>query len=434
VPYRTADMTTPKQIIYPLRYARSLLYRDCASEHLFEKQFAVLLTGNVFVIPIGRARGGIYILVKLAVTAKKRRIIMSPYTIPDVVNMARFAGAEPVFVDVLPNSTNVDMEHLSQLIDDRTACVLITHYHVTQNQTIEIRDICRQRGAALYDDCALAIGADIDGSHIGGVTDASVFSLSGFKALNFFWGGAITTASKELAQRLSAAITEWPRLRASQYAGQLLKTLKYDLATRQHLFARVVFPVLRSRINSGEIEDILPLSRIESTVLDETITSRPSFSATAEWSRKISSVPAFLSHRRNIASIYDGYFRENSVSPETSVQVRSGSCFVNYPIFVETAKRNGIYKGILARGFDVGLSLYPNTHETPGFEQIDGRSGNVSALVRSVITLPTHPRTSAAYAQRLAIAVKSVLKEHGADRSAHERPAVNGRANFGSAH
>jgi perosamine synthetase len=409
-------MTTPKQIIYPLRYARSLFYRDSASEHLFEKQFAALLGGNVFVIPIGRARGGIYILVKLAVTPERRWVVMSPYTIPDVVNMVRFAGGEPVFVDVLPNSTNIDVEHLRQLIDDRTACVLITHYHVTQNQTIEIRKICKQRGIALYDDCALAIGADLDGCQIGRATDASVFSLSGFKALNFFWGGAITTVSEELARRLSQIIAKWPRLRTFQYTNQLIKTLKYDVATRQKLFSGMVFPLLRKKINSSEIQDILPLSRIESTALDDTITSRPSLSAATEWIRKISSVHVFLSHRRNIASIYDRYFSQNAVSPETSVRVRSGSCYVNYPIFVEPIRRNQVYKDILSRGFDVGLSLYPNVHETPGFEGIDGRSDNVSSLVRSVITLPTHPRTSETYAQQLAGAVQGVLNRHGCNR------------------
>jgi dTDP-4-amino-4,6-dideoxygalactose transaminase len=46
---------------------------------------------------------------------------MSPYTIADIVNMVRFAGGEPVFVDFAPKSTNVDLGHLQTLIDELSA-------------------------------------------------------------------------------------------------------------------------------------------------------------------------------------------------------------------------------------------------------------------------------------------------------------------------
>lgn len=406
-------MTNPKQIIYPLRYIRSLIREDRGSEAEFKTSFARLLGGDLFVIPLGRARGGIYILTKLTIKGTKRKVILSPYTIPDVVNMVRFAGGEPVFVDVLPNSTNIDVDHLSRLMDENTASVLLTHYHVNQNSMIEIRQMCVTHQAKLFDDCALALGADFMGTPIGRATDASIFSLSSFKALNFFWGGAITTTSRALAERLLEAVESWPRLRLSQYKSQILKTLRYDVATKQTLFSNVLFPILRKKITASEMQDVLPLSRVESRSLDETITSRPSFSATGEWNRKIATINKFLAHRRGIAAIYDQEFEARFVSRETSREVRQGSCYVNYPIFVDPGHRNDVYRDILARGFDVGLSLYPNAQETPGFAEIPGDTRNVSALVRSVITLPTHPGISETYAHELALAVRGALSKSG---------------------
>lgn len=406
-------MTNPKQIIYPLRYVRSLIWPDSQSEAEFATRFARLLGGNVFVIPLGRARGGIYILTKLAVREKRRKVVLSPYTIPDVVNMVRFAGGEPVFVDVLPNSTNIDVEHLTRLMDESTACVLLTHYHVNQASLLDIRRLCKDRQVLLFDDCALALGADFMGTPIGCATEASIFSLSSFKALNFFWGGAITTTSRPLAETLRTAVERWPRLHLLQYRGQMLKTLRYDVATRQKLFSTILFPILRQKINANDVQDVLPLSRVESRSLDETITSRPSFSATGEWNRKISSIEKFLDHRRRIAALYDRDFETRFVSRETSSEVRQGSCYVNYPIFVDPTYRNDVYRDILARGFDVGLSLYPNAHETPGFSDIPGASRNVSTLVRSVITLPTHPKISETYANDLAQAVKAAFAKSG---------------------
>lgn len=406
-------MAEPKQIIYPLRYLRPLMGARDEAEARFERGFSSLLGGDLSVIPLGRARAGIYLLAKLSVAEGRRRVILSPYTIPDVINMVRFAGGEPIFVDCLEGSTNIDLGHLSELIDGRTACVLITHYHVNQNQTAEIRQLCRERGVMCFDDCALAVGAELPGAPIGGATDASVFSLSAFKMLNFLWGGAITTRTGALADSVRRIVEAWPRLTMSQYAKQMMRTLKYDIATRRTLFSRVVFPVYRRKILSIEVQDVLPVSRIESTSLDATIASRPALGALEEWNRKMGSVAASLRHRRHIAEIYDRYFRHRAVAGETSDAVRAGSCHVNYPIFVGQARRNDIYKDILSRGFDVGLSLYPNVHETAGFTGIEGRSDNVSALVRSVITLPTHPRISELYAAQLAETAALALSRNG---------------------
>lgn len=406
-------MPQPKQIIYPLRYLRPLMGGIGESEARFERGFSSLVGGEVSVVPLGRARAGIYLLAKLAIAEERRRVILSPYTIPDVINMVRFAGGEPVFVDCLEASTNIDLGHLAELIDGRTACVIITHYHVNQNQTAEIRRLCRERDVKCFDDCALAVGAALPGERIGRATDASVFSLSAFKTLNFLWGGAITTRSGALADSLRRIVETWPRLTVPQYAKQMMRTLKYDLATRRALFSRIVFPVYRRKILSSEVQDVLPVSRIESLSMDATVASRPALGAFEEWNRKIGSVEASLRHRRHIAGIYDRYFRHRAVSGETSDDVRRGSCHVNYPIFVGQALRNDIYKDILSRGYDVGLSLYPNVHETAGFTGIEGRSDNVSVLVRSVITLPTHPRISEPYAARLAESAALTLSRHG---------------------
>jgi hypothetical protein len=57
---------------------------------------------------------------------------------------------------------------------------------------------------------------------------------------------------------------------------------------------------------------------------------------------------------------------------ETADAIRSESAFVNYPIVVGQEKiRHQVYRDLLNRGF-VGLSLYPNVHETEGYTSIDG--------------------------------------------------------------
>jgi perosamine synthetase len=71
-----------------------------------------------------------------------------------------------------------------------------------------------------------------------------------------------------------------------------------------------------------------------------------------------------------------------------------------------------VYRDILNRGFDVGLSLYPNVHETENYTSIEGRTTNVSMLVRSVLTLPTHTKVTPTYADELAVTVRKVLSRN----------------------
>ena len=131
--------------------------------------------------------------------------------------------------------------------------------------------------------------------------------------------------------------------------------------------------------------------------------------AIAEWDRKLPTVDAFVRHRRSIAAVYIRELPEYLVSSETSRDVRDGSCLVNCPIHVDPERRSAVVKRIFANGFDVGLSLYPNVHELQGFNQIAGRSENVARLVRSVITLPTHPRISEEYAYRLSAVIQGAI-------------------------
>ncbi len=404
-------MTQPKQIIHPIRYIDLSLGSIESEEENFAAHLSRLLGGGVFVQAIGRARAGLYLLAKFAIRGRRRRIVMSPYTIPDVVNMVKFAGAEPIFVDHVKGSTSPDLDQLSKLVDDDdSVCgVIVTHYHLNQDMTA-IHAVCAARDIMLIDDCAIALGEGEAVGHVAVAADASVFSFSGFKPLNYFWGGAVTTRSADIGRRVKEEVAGWARLHRWDYIDQARKTFKYDVATRNWIFNALTFPQLRRAILKGDENEILQMVRVESTELDRTIVSRPSRHAFREWNRKIESVERFLHHRRSIAGIYDRRLGEFLVGKEASAEIRSRSCWLNYPIKVEPGRRTEIYKSILSHGIDVGLSLYPNVHEMPGFTNIVGRSENVAKLVRSTIYLPTHPRISDEYATRLADVVASEIR------------------------
>ena len=394
--------TVAKQRITPISYWRAVTRASSCEEERFRAQIAERLGEGTSIIPIGRARSGIYLLARLAVRGRRRKVLLSPFTIPDVVTMVILAGAEPVFFDFAPGSTACHLDGLMAQIDDETACVLVTHYHVNEPRLAQIARLCRERGVYLFDDCAISFGGSIDGRPLGTVTDASVFSLSSFKILNFFWGGMITTRDPAIAETLESSVAQWPRLGLRDYVVPAQACLRYDLASSPLLFRWLVFPLLQGRAKRSATARGLEHVRIDTDALNSTLTARPSLAAFAEWVRKLNCVDEWLSHRRDIARIYRRRLGNRMVSADTPEAALNGACFVNFPVLVAPGRCDQICRAVMLSGFDIGRSLYPNAHRHPRFTSVPGRSENVDRLVASTIYLPTHFGVSPGYADELA--------------------------------
>ena len=69
---------------------------------------------------VPQARVGIYLAIK-GLIQLGQKVIVSPYTIADVINMVICAGGVPVFADIDRRTTNVAAAEIEKLIDDQTA-------------------------------------------------------------------------------------------------------------------------------------------------------------------------------------------------------------------------------------------------------------------------------------------------------------------------
>jgi dTDP-4-amino-4,6-dideoxygalactose transaminase len=121
-------------------------------------------------------------------------IIVPSFTFVASASSILRAGFKPVFVDLAPNSFKPSFDTIKEAWTDRTKGVLFVHLFGESTDLRDIQELCKDRGAALIEDCAQSYG-----SHFKGQGMARAFSFFPAKNLGCLGdGGAITTDDDEL--------------------------------------------------------------------------------------------------------------------------------------------------------------------------------------------------------------------------------------------
>jgi len=124
------------------------------------------LTASPYALPMPQCRVGIYHAVKHLVP-KGKKVILSPYTLTDVINMVVCAGAVPVFVDIERSTCNISPEAIEASIDEDTVAILVTHLHGLACDMTRIKSLCEKYDLKLIEDAAQSFGARHEGQFVG---------------------------------------------------------------------------------------------------------------------------------------------------------------------------------------------------------------------------------------------------------------------------
>ncbi|UCF66026.1 MAG: DegT/DnrJ/EryC1/StrS family aminotransferase [Acidobacteriota bacterium] len=191
-----------------------------------------------------RARVGIYLAVR-ALVPPGRKVVLSPYTISDVVNMVIAAGAVPVFADVQRETCNIDPSEVERLVDDDTGAVLVTHLHGLACEMDRLVAICRERGVRLIEDAAQSFGARFDGRPLASFGDAGIFSFGLYKNVTSIFGGMVVTPHDDVAERVRTELDGFAHFGLSPYLRETLGGVATDIATWPPLFRAFTYRIFR---------------------------------------------------------------------------------------------------------------------------------------------------------------------------------------------
>lgn len=129
-------------------------------------------------------------------------VIVPSFTFTSTANVIMRQGATPVFIDIDPDTFNLDVKMLESLITPKTRCILPVHYAGQGCDMDTINEIATRHNIAVVEDAAQAIGAYWDGKPLGTLSDIGCFSFHATKNVTSGGeGGAFVTNNTELAHR-----------------------------------------------------------------------------------------------------------------------------------------------------------------------------------------------------------------------------------------
>jgi UDP-4-amino-4-deoxy-L-arabinose-oxoglutarate aminotransferase len=167
----------------------------------FERRFAGYL-GRHHALAVSSGTGALHLsLLALGVGAGDE-VITTPMTFVATATAILEAGATPVFVDVEPDTGNLDASLIEGAITRRTRAIVPVHLYGQMCDMRTIRAIADRHRLHVIEDAAHCIEGMRDGIRPGDLADTACFSFYATKSLACGEGGAVVTDDERLAERL----------------------------------------------------------------------------------------------------------------------------------------------------------------------------------------------------------------------------------------
>ncbi len=197
--------TLPKLTsMYPKlkRIFASGMITDFTYAREFEKKCADFF-GVKHVIAVSSATSAIMLVLKCLDI--KGEVIVPSFTFSAGGHALLWCGLKPVFVDIDPNTFNMDSSAIEKKITKKTGAIFPTHVFGNPCDIEKIQKIAKEHNLKVLYDGAHAFGSNYKGKSVACFGDATIFSLTPTKVLTVGEGGLIVTNSDALAKKLRLA-------------------------------------------------------------------------------------------------------------------------------------------------------------------------------------------------------------------------------------
>lgn len=328
----------------------------------FEKEFATFC-GVKHAIATNNGTTALHLALVALGLKPDDEVIVPTVTYIATANSVRYCSANPVLVDVCPNTMNIDPSAVEAKITSKTRGIIPVHLYGHPADMTRINEIADRHGLWVLEDAAEAHGAEVRGKRVGALGTCATFSFFGNKIVTTGEGGMVTTDSDELAAKL--------RL----FRGQGMDPQR-----------RYWFPVVGYNYRMTNIQAAIGLAQIEQ--VDQALRERERLAgwyneALAELDRKII-LPMKQSWAKEVYWMYN-------------IFLRSGG----------ERERDAVMRSLDMAGIETRPVFYP-MHVMPPYQE-DASYPVADLWAQRGINLPTHQDLTREDVQRIADGLKAAL-------------------------
>ena len=345
--------------------------------HEFERRFADYI-GCKHAIGVNSCTAGLHLgLVSLGIGSGDE-VITTPITFAATANVIIHQAARPVFVDVEPDTLNIDTALIESEVTEKTKAILPVHLFGQPCEMETILRVAEKHRLAVIEDAAHAVESEYRGRKIGILGDATSFSFYATKNITTGEGGMITTDRDDLAERIRSLSNHGINANTWQRHGR-----------DTYVHWDVIYPGYN--YSMFDIQAALGIHQLKK-------------------------IEEFWRRRRSLVAIYNEAFKEVPEVQILSVKDDVKSAYHLYVVLVKTEMlnidRDDVLQALRNAGIGVGvhfraLHLMSFYSKTFGFKRGDFPRAEYAS--DRVISLPLYPKMEEKDARFVIKAVKEIF-------------------------
>jgi len=342
-----------------------------------------------------KGRVALYVLLRALDVGRDDEVILPGYTCVMNVNPIKYAGARPVYVDIEPNTFNMNVNLLEKKITSKTKVIIAQHTYGYPCDIDMIMKIAQGSGICVIEDCCLALGSKYKGRMVGAFGQAGYFSSQWNKPYTTGLGGMVITSDREVAERIeSLAANEMcpPSGREVFMLRMQLMIYRLFIYPRTTALAQSLFRYLTKK---GAVVGSSSTSEFEPVKADDFFKAMSSVQAHAGI-RQLDKIGKNIAHRRKMAKMYDELLAAKGFKPSKDSRDSAKPVLVRYPVRI-TEKDKALSQAAKA-GIELGswfeCPLHPIETPLESYDYEIGMCPEAEKATRAVVNLPLHPRVN----------------------------------------
>jgi dTDP-4-amino-4,6-dideoxygalactose transaminase len=365
-------------------------YQTTEFERLFSSVWGA---GTAF--SFWKARVALYAILKSLNVGKEDEIILPGYTCVMDVNPIKYLGAKPVYIDIEPNTFNMNVDLIEEKITSRTKVIIAQHTYGYVCDMDRIIGIAARHGVTVIEDCCLCVGSTYKGKLAGTFGRAAYFSFQWNKPFTTGLGGMAITNDNVLAGRIE-------QICKSQLVQPSIKE-KLMLFTQLMVYRAFIYPKTTAMAQSffrfltkkGIVIGSSSTCEFEPEMEKDFFKAMSSVQAGAGI-RQLKKLEKNIAHRRQMAELYDELLSQNGWPTRNYNKAIMNAVMVRYPIRIK--EKDKAIQQAASAGVELGTWFECPLHpiETP-LEKYDYKIGmcpEAEKASREVVNLPLHPRVT----------------------------------------